>query len=65
MTLKNYTVFFDIFGKKLKTTTLAYNEDQAKLNVRSAIVFHKVVDESKLTPSEIQDIKDFVNELFK
>jgi len=40
--MKEYTVYFEIFGKKMKTTVMAFNEEQAKAFVKNKIVFHKV-----------------------
>lgn len=44
--MRDYDVYFEIFGKKLKTTVLSDSEDHAKEMVKAAIIFHKV-DKSK------------------
>lgn len=49
--MKNYEVFFEIYGKRLKTTILAESEEKAREAVRNEIVFHKVV----LKPVDIFD----------
>lgn len=41
--MTNYEVFFELYGKKLKTSILAENEMTAKEIVRNKIIFHKVV----------------------
>ena len=37
-----YTVYFELFGKKMKTDVEARNEEHAKGIVKSKIIFHKV-----------------------
>jgi len=44
--MKNYDIYFEIFGKKMKTTILAQNEIDAKSELIDKIKFHKV-EESK------------------
>ena len=41
--MKQFTVYFEIFGKKMKTTVFANTEEEAKRKVKDKIVFHKVV----------------------
>ncbi len=50
--MKEYTVYFEIFGKKMKTTVRAFNEEQAKAFVKNKIVFHKV---EKVINNPIED----------
>ena len=40
--MKEYDVYFSIYGKKLKTTVLAPNEGEAMEYVRSKLLFHKI-----------------------
>lgn len=40
--MKNYTVYFELFGKKLKTTVLAESEADAKRHIIDKITWHKV-----------------------
>jgi hypothetical protein len=40
--MKTYTIFFEIFGKKMKTTVEAENIEQAKIKIKEKVVFHKV-----------------------
>jgi hypothetical protein len=42
MVLNKYTVYFELFGKKMKTDVEARNEEHAKGIVKSKIIFHKV-----------------------
>ena len=43
--MKTYTVYFEIFGKKMKTTLKAESELQARVDIRNSITFHKVVEQ--------------------
>jgi len=59
--MKDYTVFFEVFGKKLKVTILAENEAKAKQSVLDKIKFHKV-EVSKTEFNEAPDLMtDFLN----
>ena len=40
--LNKYTVYFELFGKKMKTDVEAKNEDHAKEIIKSKIIFHNV-----------------------
>lgn len=40
--MNTYTIYFEIFGKKMKTTVQAEADYKAKEYVRNRIVFHKV-----------------------
>jgi len=40
--MKNYTVYFEIYGKKLKTTVMANNREHAEEIIRNKIIFHKI-----------------------
>lgn len=39
---EKYEIWFELFGKKMKTTIAAISEDQAKSILMSKIIFHKV-----------------------
>lgn len=40
--MKEFTIYFEIFGKKMKTNIFALTEERAKDRLRNMIVFHKV-----------------------
>jgi hypothetical protein len=40
--MKDYTVYFEIFNKKLKTTIRAESKEAAKESIKNRIVFHRV-----------------------
>ena len=41
--MKPYDIYFEIFGKKMKTTLEANSEEDAKYRLMGKIIFHKVV----------------------
>lgn len=50
--MKEYEIFFSIFGKHLKTTIMAYSEEDAYEKIRDKIVFHKERTKVKDNPVE-------------
>lgn len=60
--MNKYTVYFELFGHKMKTTVLAKNEQAAKDFVFNKIIFHKV----EFVPENPNPIIDFFNKnIFK
>ena len=57
--MKNFEVFFELYGKKMKTTVCAYNETAAKKIVQEKIVFHKIVEKTDNDLSD-EDVKNFL-----
>lgn len=51
------TVFFEIYGKKLKVQVDAKDDEEAKYLVRGAIKFHKITSSKK-------DEVDFLKDMF-
>lgn len=62
--MKNFDVYFEIYGKKLKTTVLAENEERAKEIVRNKIIFHKVAKNTTDTFNQVTDMLDDMNNMF-
>lgn len=54
-----HTVYFEIYGKKMKTTVEANSEAQAKAVVKSKLKIHKVVAEGD-NFGLAKDIMDFL-----
>lgn len=54
--MNNYTVYFEIFGKKMKVEIKAKSKQQAEEIIKSKIIFHKIEDNT---------IPDFLNDIFK
>lgn len=44
---RNYTVFFELYGRKMKAKILADNIGEAKKKIKDKIVFHKIIIEKK------------------
>jgi len=58
--MEYFDVYFELYGKKMKTTVYAYNKTGAKKIVQEKIVFHKIVKKPKDLSDE--DIKDFMGD---
>lgn len=58
MTERDFDVYFEIYGKKLKTKVIAKSNEEAKQKIISKIIFHKI----EITPNdefnEAMDIMD-------
>lgn len=63
--MKNYTVYFESFGKKMKTTILAESEQDAKKEVLNKIVFHKIELKKEDEFNQCVDMMDKFNEFLK
>ena len=57
--MNTYTIYFELFGKKMKTTVQADSEIKAKDIIRYRIIFHKVEDVTKA-----DDILDQIRDMF-
>lgn len=62
--MKYYDVYFEIYGKKLKTHVVAKNENEAKEFIKNKIVFHKIIGKDIGTKENNFDSKDFFKDLF-
>jgi hypothetical protein len=60
--MKNHTIYFELYGKKMKATILAESKADAMQKIRDKIVFHKVeVDKSDDQYSDkFDNIADFL-----
>ena len=56
---QEYMVFFEVYGKKLKTKVLAYDEHKAIEIVKSSINVIKVIKEPYPEPKEPRKVDDF------
>ena len=50
--MNTYTVYFELFGKRMKTQVTATSEENARQIIRNKIIFHDVQKED--------DIMDFL-----
>lgn len=54
--MKKYTIYFEIFDKKLKTEIFADSKEHAKQQIKNKIIFHKINEKEISNPLE-----DFFN----
>lgn len=59
--MKNYNVYFELYGKKMKATILAENEQQAKQKILEKVMFHKVELKPKDEFNSIMDVFDMMD----
>ena len=57
--MKDFDVYFELFGKKMKTTVFAEDKNAAELAVKNKIIFHKI-EESK---SDFNKIDGFFGDI--
>jgi cupin superfamily acireductone dioxygenase involved in methionine salvage len=58
--MKNFDVYFEIYGKKMKVTVFAENEEKAKEMVKDSISFHKVVYKKEDEFNQVIEMMDSV-----
>ena len=46
--MKEYTIYFKIFGKKMKTTIYADSISEAKNKLKEKIIFHKIEENNPI-----------------
>ena len=62
--MKKFKVYFEIFGKKMKTSITANSREEAKQLLMKKIIFHKVeLDEDFKFQDD--DVLDFLKGTFK
>jgi two-component SAPR family response regulator len=61
-TIKTYEVFFELFGKKMKTKVKARYPNEAKEIIKNTIIFHKITEEKF---ADLDDIFKNINEILK
>ena len=64
--MKDFIVYFELYGKKMKATVKAFNEDGAKLIIKDKIIFHKVEEVKKQSKDDfINDLMNAAKDIFK
>lgn len=53
---RNYTVYFTVFNKKMKTTILAESEEEAKQKILSKVIFDKITENKEDSFNHVMDI---------
>jgi hypothetical protein len=62
--MTNYTIYFELFGKKMKTTLPATSKENAKEVIRNMIIFHKITtndSDNKEADEILRRFKDIIN----
>lgn len=61
--MRPYDVYFEAFGKKMKTQILANSEEDAKQRLFDKIIWHKIVpvQENKSSTDILNDLMGFFN----
>lgn len=62
--MRDFNVYFELYGKKMKATVTAVNEEEAITEVKNKIVFHKV-EKSKGEFNQTLDIIDKMIDILK
>ena len=60
--MKEYTIYFEMFGKKMKTSIIALSEEMAKDRLKEKIIIHKVEEIKKNT--DMNDIFKAFGDIF-
>ena len=63
MSSKNYSVYFEIYGKKMKAKVLAENMTEAQQKVKDKIIFHKTVSEGKDYFNKAMDLMNGITDV--
>jgi hypothetical protein len=61
--MKTYIIYFEIFGKKMKTIIEADSKSEAKQKVKNKIIFHKIDCKSDDVKNDIIDLDGLKNML--
>lgn len=62
--MRNFDVYFELYGKKMKARVIADNTENAKKEVQNRIIFHKV-EKPKEEFNEVMDMMDKMNDILK
>jgi hypothetical protein len=60
--MKDFDVYFEIFGKKMKATVLAADKMAAENEIKNKIIFHKI-EESKSDFNKIDGLIDEMGDI--
>ena len=63
--MKTYDVYFELFGKKMKTSVNAISESKAKEIVQNRIIFHKVAENERDYKKEANYLMDNLLNILK
>lgn len=61
-TIKTYEIFFELFGKKMRTKVKSTSPNEAKQFIKNTIIFHKITEDKF---ADLDDIFKNINEILK
>jgi hypothetical protein len=59
--MKTYTVYFELYGKKMKTSIEALDKSDAMDRIRKKIIFNKI--EPEINDVDFENAMDFLNKI--
>lgn len=59
--MKKYTLYFEFYGHKMRTTINAKSENEAKEIVKNNLEFKKVIEEPIEKPDIFEQLQNIVN----
>ena len=59
--MRNFDVYFELYGKKMKARVMAENENDAKKEVEKKIIFHKVEKQKEEFNESMDILNKFLN----
>ena len=63
--MKEYIVYFEVYGKKMKTKVTSYSEEAAKEFIKNQIVFYDVKPSQKKTVDMPEEFRDIFGDMFR
>lgn len=63
--MRIYTIYFELYGKKMKTDIPALDEEGAKRILEKKIIYHKITSKPHPLFKEVNDIFDYLKHKFK
>lgn len=58
--MKNYNVYFEIFGKKMKVKVMANSAYDAQLKIKEKVLFHKIEEDKNDIFNQSVEILDSI-----
>jgi hypothetical protein len=62
--MKTWTVYFELFGKKMKTDVQADSPYAAQCKVKDKIIFHRTIESQSQTPKNEEDVFNSIRDIF-
>ena len=55
---KPFTVYFEVFGKRMKTEVMAKDEAEARYLIMGKIIFHKIEERQQSGDEVLNNLRD-------